>query len=190
MNHYNTLKVTQDAPIEVINAAYKALALLYHPDRNIGNADAVVKMQEINVAFKVLSGSEQRAEYDAWLGTRERRANRSSSDKSHRRAPDPAESGDLKAQAEKAMAESKKWTLWAEKSAQDAKEAQARLDKAHADFAKAKEADRPKWEAWVAKMVQEAKEAKDKSDKAAAQSAKALADALELSAKAQPARAT
>jgi len=188
--YYNTLKVTQDAPIEVINAAYKALALLYHPDRNIGNADAVIKMQEINVAFKVLSDPQQRAEYDAWLGTRERRAARPPAEKTQRRAPDPAESGDLKAQAERAMAESKKWTLWAEKSAQDAKEAQARLDKARADLAKAKDSDRPKWEAWVAKMAHEAKDVKDKADKASEQAAKAMAEALELSAKAQPARAT
>lgn len=190
MNHYNTLKVTQDAPIEVINAAYKALALLYHPDRNIGNADAVIKMQELNISFKVLSDPVSRKEHDAWLNTRERRAARPAGGEKNRRVAEPEISVDLKAQADKAAAESKKWTLWAEKTAQDAKEAQARLDKAHADFAKAKEADRPKWETWVNKMELEAKEAKDKADKASEQAAKAVAEALELSAKAQPARAT
>jgi len=33
VNHYQRLKVSQDAPAEVIRAAYRALATKLHPDR-------------------------------------------------------------------------------------------------------------------------------------------------------------
>ncbi|QYD24734.1 J domain-containing protein (plasmid) [Klebsiella quasipneumoniae] len=33
--HYDNLKVSQDAPVEVIQAAYRTLAKKYHPD--LGN---------------------------------------------------------------------------------------------------------------------------------------------------------
>ena len=38
--HYDNLKVTRDAPTEVIRAAYRALSQQFHPDRNPGNAEA------------------------------------------------------------------------------------------------------------------------------------------------------
>lgn len=176
--HYDTLKVTQDAPVEVINAAYKALALIYHPDRNINNAaEAMAKMQEINIAYKVLSDPQKRKEHDVWINSRERRANRPAVADTSRRKVDPAE----KTRTEKVVAEASKWAAWADKMAQEAKEAQGKLEKAHADLAKSKEADRAKWEAWVAKMAQEAKEANERAEKAAAQAAKAQADAVEVS---------
>src|SRR6478609_296376 len=49
-NDYAALYVTSDAPAEVIRAAYKALALLHHPD-NGGN---LTTMQKINGAFTSL----------------------------------------------------------------------------------------------------------------------------------------
>lgn len=175
MTHYDTLKVTQDAPVEVINAAYKALALIYHPDRNINNAaEAMAKMQDINIAYKVLSDPQKRAEHDTWINSRERRS-RPASD--GRRKVDLAE----KEKTDKVVAEASKWTVWADKMAQEAKEAQAKLEKAKADLAKAKEADRPKWETWVAKLAQEAKEANERAEKAAVQAEKARTDAVNAS---------
>lgn len=44
---YATLYVTADAPMEVIKAAYRALALLHHPD----HGGDLQRMQEINAAF-------------------------------------------------------------------------------------------------------------------------------------------
>ena len=32
--HYDILKVSRDAPIEVIRAAYRVLSLMHHPDRH------------------------------------------------------------------------------------------------------------------------------------------------------------
>jgi hypothetical protein len=48
--HHAKLYVTPEAPPEVIRAAYKALAMLYHPDRG-GDG---VKMREVNEAFESL----------------------------------------------------------------------------------------------------------------------------------------
>lgn len=61
---YQTLNVAQDAPIEVIQAAYKALAKLHHPDLPNGNAE---KMKRVNAAFDVLSDPGKRKEYDRSL---------------------------------------------------------------------------------------------------------------------------
>jgi len=188
ITHYDTLKVTQDAPVEVINAAYKALALLYHPDRNANNPDAILKMQNLNVSYKILLDPEKRAEHDKWIQSRERRASRPPATEKGRQPMADSGGADLKAKAEKAATEASKWTIWADKTAQEAKEAQARLEKARVDLAKASAADRPKWEAWVAKMAHEAKDAQERADKAAEQSVKAVADAQTASAQAQPPR--
>lgn len=47
-----TLFVAVDAPIEVIRAAYKALAMLYHPDHG-GDSE---RMVELNRAYETLLG--------------------------------------------------------------------------------------------------------------------------------------
>lgn len=65
--HYENLKVAQNAPEEVVRAAYRAMSLLYHPDRNGGSADAHKIMQIINDAYAVLSDPLERALYDQKL---------------------------------------------------------------------------------------------------------------------------
>jgi DnaJ-class molecular chaperone len=65
--HYDSLKVTEDAPPEVIRAAYRALSLKYHPDRTNGNPQALRQMQRINEAHAVLSDNWKRAAYDGDL---------------------------------------------------------------------------------------------------------------------------
>jgi DnaJ-class molecular chaperone len=50
---YSVLYVSPDAPQEVIQAAYRALANLYHPDRG-GNPE---KMKALNIAFQEISRS-------------------------------------------------------------------------------------------------------------------------------------
>jgi len=49
-SHHETLCVTRTAPKEVIQAAYRALARIHHPDAG-GN---LKKMQEINAAWEAL----------------------------------------------------------------------------------------------------------------------------------------
>lgn len=63
--HYDTLYILPDAPLEVIRAAFRALARLYHPDINPGKDDL---MQAVNIAHRVLSASEKKAAYDANIG--------------------------------------------------------------------------------------------------------------------------
>ena len=65
--HYDNLKVSQDAPIEVIRAAYRSLCKKYHPDQNHGNPDADRIMSLINRSYAVLSDPEQRRAHDEWI---------------------------------------------------------------------------------------------------------------------------
>ena len=71
MNHYDCLKVTPDAPTEVIRAAYRALAGKRHPDRQGGTMGRDDQMHDqmvaINAAYEVLINPDLRAEYDASL---------------------------------------------------------------------------------------------------------------------------
>jgi molecular chaperone DnaJ len=69
VNHYRTLQVTRDADAEVIERAYKALSLKYHPDRVApGERErATRRMQVINEAYSVLRDPVQRRAYDAQL---------------------------------------------------------------------------------------------------------------------------
>ncbi|HYD84256.1 MAG TPA: J domain-containing protein [Opitutus sp.] len=67
--HYDTLKVSRDAPIEVIQAAYRSLARKYHPDRNRHTPEGEALMKSINAAYEVLSDPSKRAEHDRWIST-------------------------------------------------------------------------------------------------------------------------
>ena len=55
VTHYDTLKITRDAPPELIQAVYKALAQKYHPDKNLNNPEAVRMMQMVITSYKVLA---------------------------------------------------------------------------------------------------------------------------------------
>jgi curved DNA-binding protein CbpA len=62
---YDILEVPQTATQEEIKFAYRRLAMRWHPDRNPGNSgEAQRRFQEINNAYKILSDSAKRAEYD------------------------------------------------------------------------------------------------------------------------------
>ena len=69
--HYEYLKVTRDAPIEVIRAAYRSLSQKYHPDRNSGSETATQMMKLLNVAYETLTDLAKRQQYDAWIGSGE-----------------------------------------------------------------------------------------------------------------------
>jgi curved DNA-binding protein CbpA len=64
-SHYDTLQVIPNASYTVIKAAYRALAQLYHPDHNPGNAEAEASMKDINLAYQILSNTSSRAQYDS-----------------------------------------------------------------------------------------------------------------------------
>ncbi len=62
---YKILGVIDSAELVVIKAAYKALMMLYHPDRSSANKEeAVRKAKELNEAYAVLIDPVKRRKYD------------------------------------------------------------------------------------------------------------------------------
>lgn len=62
-DYYEILGVSKTASEAEVKAAYRKLALKYHPDRNKA-ADAEQKFKEINEAYQVLSDHKKRQQYD------------------------------------------------------------------------------------------------------------------------------
>jgi curved DNA-binding protein CbpA len=73
--HYDNLKVTRNAPPEVIRAAYKTLCQKFHPDRNPGNENAKKTFLLIRAAYETLSDPEKRRQHDAWIASVESETN-------------------------------------------------------------------------------------------------------------------
>lgn len=68
--HYDTLKVTRDAPLEVIRGAYKGLSQIYHPDKN-SRPDAASMMADINTSYRILANPLTRIDHDTWIQAQE-----------------------------------------------------------------------------------------------------------------------
>ncbi|NWG26010.1 MAG: molecular chaperone DnaJ [Pseudorhodoplanes sp.] len=62
--YYETLNVSRTASDGEIKAAFRKLAMQYHPDRNPGDHTAEIKFKEINEAYEVLKDGDRRAAYD------------------------------------------------------------------------------------------------------------------------------
>lgn len=65
-DYYALLGVDRNADAADIKAAYRRLALKYHPDRNPGDAEAEERFKQINEAYAVLSDPEKRSRYDRY----------------------------------------------------------------------------------------------------------------------------
>ncbi|MCM2269227.1 MAG: molecular chaperone DnaJ [Thermoanaerobaculia bacterium] len=63
-DYYEVLGVARDASAQQIKAAYRKLAVKYHPDKNPGDAEAEERFKEAAEAYAVLSDDDKRARYD------------------------------------------------------------------------------------------------------------------------------
>ena len=62
--YYEILGINKTATEVEIKAAYRKLAIQYHPDKNPDNSEAEEKFKECAEAYSVLSDSQKRAAYD------------------------------------------------------------------------------------------------------------------------------
>lgn len=106
--HYDNLKVTRDAPPEVIRAAYKTLCHKFHPDRHSGSGKATHTFQLINTAYEVLSDPARRSHHDAWIADQDG-AQRASDPASDASAWDGRERRRRSVQSVAGQAESRLW---------------------------------------------------------------------------------
>lgn len=66
--HYGNLHITETAGLEVIKAAYRALAQKWHPDKNLDQREKAERVFKIITrAYEVLSDPALRRKYDDWL---------------------------------------------------------------------------------------------------------------------------
>ncbi len=65
-NHYDILGLQEDCTTEDVRAAFKKLAVVYHPDKNL-DSDTEEEFKAINEAYQVLSNPYERARYDLLL---------------------------------------------------------------------------------------------------------------------------
>ncbi|KIZ38376.1 MULTISPECIES: molecular chaperone DnaJ [Rhodopseudomonas] len=62
--YYETLEVDRSADESSLKAAFRKLAMKWHPDKNPGDASSEVRFKEINEAYEVLKDGDKRAAYD------------------------------------------------------------------------------------------------------------------------------
>ncbi|MEZ4741187.1 MAG: molecular chaperone DnaJ [Bdellovibrionota bacterium] len=65
-DYYELLNISKSASSGDIKAAYRKLALKYHPDRNPGDLEAEEKFKEVSEAYEVLSSPDKKSIYDQY----------------------------------------------------------------------------------------------------------------------------
>jgi tetratricopeptide (TPR) repeat protein len=64
VNYYSALELTPSASQAEIKAAFKKLAVKYHPDKNPDNPEMEERFKEVNHAYQILSNPYEKARYD------------------------------------------------------------------------------------------------------------------------------
>jgi hypothetical protein len=68
-SYYEILEISETATTAEIDASYKRLVKLFHPDRNPGyRTDATEKLKRINTAYEALKDPARRRQYDVEIG--------------------------------------------------------------------------------------------------------------------------
>ena len=62
-DYYNTLQIPPHATLPEIKQAFRRLAMLYHPDKNINDPYAEVKFNEVKEAYEVLTNPVKKESY-------------------------------------------------------------------------------------------------------------------------------
>ena len=62
--YYETLEVERSADEPGLKAAFRKLAMKWHPDKNPGDTSSEVRFKEINEAYEILKDPQKRAAYD------------------------------------------------------------------------------------------------------------------------------
>jgi molecular chaperone DnaJ len=65
-DYYELLGVARSADEKTLKAAFRKLAMQYHPDRNPGDHTAEIKFKEVAAAYECLKDPQQRAAYDRY----------------------------------------------------------------------------------------------------------------------------
>ena len=63
-DYYEVLGVERTASGAEIAAAYRKLAVKYHPDKNPGDEECLARFKECSEAFEVLNDGDKRSRYD------------------------------------------------------------------------------------------------------------------------------
>ena len=65
-DYYEVLGVTRTATTQEIARAYRALAIKYHPDKNLDDPSSAERFKEVAEAYEVLSDTDKRQRYDRY----------------------------------------------------------------------------------------------------------------------------
>ncbi|SFR54960.1 J domain-containing protein [Thiomicrospira sp. ALE5] len=65
--HYDNLKISQNASLQEIKAAYRKLAKKHHPDRNNNSDESIRIMKILNSAYETLTDPLKRQKHDTWI---------------------------------------------------------------------------------------------------------------------------
>ena len=63
-DYYQVMELRREATNEEIKAAYRRLAMEYHPDRNRDDPSCDDRIKEINEAYSILGDEDKRRRYD------------------------------------------------------------------------------------------------------------------------------